>query len=571
MMKIEYHNLADQYAIALREYLDDRNEGALHRAYELGREAITSGFGGIELSRIHSQALIPFLGSSNTAENTAHLVAAASNFLIESLSPLEMIHRGFPEAVDTLMVSEERYRNLVETAQDLIYTVSQEGIITSLNPAFEKLTNFSRSEWVGRPISDLIHPEDRYSGDEILQRVYHREIPPAFKLRILSKSHDYLIGEFTLTPQLHNDEVIGALGIARDVTARVHAEEIIRNTAQQLQTAQQIAHIGSWEWDIQKNSSVWSKEMYHILGMKPQETGISYESYLDMSHPLDRMTVENVIAEAVRTKTPFHFEHRIIQPGGAIRVLESRGEVICDGYGNPVRMTGTAQDITSWKQADEALKMLAGRVINAQEEERQRIARELHDNVCQQLSGMRFSLEEVQENIPAKNQKALRRIRMTRKRIDGLISEIRRMSTDLRPASLDDFGLAVALRRLCEDHQKIHATKTKFSKNAAIHEHYSTHIEIALYRIVQEALSNIAKHAGATKINVTLTGSEHALIVQVEDNGRGFTKKRGTGSRPPGHGFGLVSMKERSELVGGSFRIETYPRKGTTIHVKIPL
>ena len=143
------------------------------------------------------------------------------------------------------------------------------------------------------------------------------------------------------------------------------------------------------------------------------------------------------------------------------------------------------------------------------------------------------------------------------------------MSSNLRPSSLDDFGLAIAMRRLCEQHQKIHKTKVAFCKSSAVPDHYDPEIEIALYRIAQEALSNISKHASAKRVTVTLSQDESVVALDILDNGKGFLPQEADTRKSSDQGMGLVSMSERAKLAGGSFRIESFKRKGTAIHVEI--
>ena len=143
---------------------------------------------------------------------------------------LDQEHRRAEEA---LRESEERYRNLVESAPDVIYSLSAEdGVITSLNPAFERITGWSRSEWLGKPFTTLVHPDDLPIAMQTFEQILHEEIPPPYELRILSKSGEYLVGEFTSMPQLENGRMTGEFGIARDITERKRAqEELLRQRA----------------------------------------------------------------------------------------------------------------------------------------------------------------------------------------------------------------------------------------------------------------------------------------------------------------------------------------------------
>ena len=146
-------------------------------------------------------------------------------------------------AEKALRESEERYLSLVETAQDIIYTLSIDGIITSLNPAFEVMTGLPRSEWLGNPVADLIHPDDLGPAADLVQR-YSQGDRPIFERRLLTKSGEYLNCEFLTTPQMRDGKLIGVVGIGRDITERKRAEDALRDSEERyrslVETAQDI-------------------------------------------------------------------------------------------------------------------------------------------------------------------------------------------------------------------------------------------------------------------------------------------------------------------------------------------
>jgi signal transduction histidine kinase len=144
------------------------------------------------------------------------------------------------------------------------------------------------------------------------------------------------------------------------------------------------------------------------------------------------------------------------------------------------------------------------------------------------------------------------------------------MATTLRPSALDDFGMCIALERLCEDYEKMHEIRIAFTKNDTRHDHYPSEIEIAIYRIAQEALSNIMKHASTQSAAVSFTETDHTLILEIEDNGIGIDEKKARSRKTDNTGMGLLSMKERANLLGGSMQITSSPGKGTKLRVEIP-
>src|SRR5689334_20071349 len=233
------YTIADQYSDALQAYVREGGEKGLRAAYEVGRYAIAGNLGGVDLMAIHQEAFLGLLKSARTVEESERLIHASWQFLIESLSPFEMTIRGYREALGALRKSEQRLRTLVETARDVIYSLAPDGTFKALNPAFEELTGYERSEWIGKPYAALLHPEDLPLALAIFHRVLGGEYPSAFEVRVRSKSGEYLIAEITTVPQLEDGLVVGTFGIARDVTDRRRSQEQLRSLAKRVVSAQE--------------------------------------------------------------------------------------------------------------------------------------------------------------------------------------------------------------------------------------------------------------------------------------------------------------------------------------------
>src|SRR2546428_5756238 len=157
-MNLELRELAEQYTRALQDYLAGRGEVALQRAYELGRETLARGLGVLEMATVQQHALLRCLLKARTAKEGARTFRAAHKLFVASLLPFAMSHRRVQEGNTALRESEQRYRNLVDTARDVIYTLSLDGKVKSLNPVFETITGWPRAEWIGRGFSLHGHP-----------------------------------------------------------------------------------------------------------------------------------------------------------------------------------------------------------------------------------------------------------------------------------------------------------------------------------------------------------------------------------------------------------------------------
>jgi signal transduction histidine kinase len=209
-------------------------------------------------------------------------------------------------------------------------------------------------------------------------------------------------------------------------------------------------------------------------------------------------------------------------------------------------------------------------IIEAQENERRRISRELHDGLGQLLSAAKLNFGMIDFMSNNNREKTTEIV----KQVDGIISkaivEARRIAHDLRPTTLDDFGLIPALRILCQEFSKITGIKVKFQVSPTL-ERIDPKVEIAIYRIIQESFNNISKYAEATEVSLDIYRKDNCVFVRVKDNGKGFDPESVTKSKKAGGGFGLLNMKERAELIGGKVEILSSPGQGTELLLEINL
>lgn len=202
------------------------------------------------------------------------------------------------------------------------------------------------------------------------------------------------------------------------------------------------------------------------------------------------------------------------------------------------------------------------RVVDAQERERRRIARELHDDTGQALTSVLIGLRLAEESDDLETARST--LRELRETVTASIRDLRSLAVELRPTALDDFGLEPALERLADTFGRRTGLVIDL-RVAGLDVRLGEQLETALYRVVQEGLTNIAKHAGATRVTVSVHGHDHMVSLTIEDDGRGFEVSG------PALGLGLVSMRERAELLGGSLRVQSTPGEGTTLAVEVPV
>jgi signal transduction histidine kinase len=236
-----------------------------------------------------------------------------------------------------------------------------------------------------------------------------------------------------------------------------------------------------------------------------------------------------------------------------------------------VERTATLETLNQELRAKEAARgELLKRLISAREEERRRLARELHDDLAQSLSGLLMSLDQTAAVLPSDADAAHRQIQRTRRITKNALDRTRLLITDLRPIILDDLGLVPAIRWLAENQLRDSGTLVSFQSHGD-ERRLPADTETAVFRIVQESLHNAAKHADATTVRIDLTWAQTGLVVRVADNGRGFDVDAARGGRPGTTHMGLVGMRERAALVGGDLTVESEPGHGTQITARLPL
>jgi signal transduction histidine kinase len=287
--------------------------------------------------------------------------------------------------------------------------------------------------------------------------------------------------------------------------------------------------------------------------------------FLQRLHPEDREAVSKSFAKALAGGGSYETEYRVVLPDGQMRWIASRGNVEFDATGKPVLMRGVVLDNTARKVAEEAAHDLSGRMIQAQEEEQMRLARDLHDDLSQSLALLSIELEMFGQSKPAEREQIGERMREFSEQVKRLSSEVHRLAHELHPAKLEQLGLVAALRGFCKEFAVAHELAIEFA-DRSVPRSVPEDTALCLYRITQEALHNVVKHSGATAARVGLTKEDSELRLTIADDGVGFDPKviRTNGS------LGLVSMRERARFVHGRFSVESHVDKGTSIEVRVP-
>jgi PAS domain S-box-containing protein len=511
------------------------------------------------------------------------------------------------KAESGLRASEERFRGLFEVSPDVIYVLSaREVTFLSLSPAFEAMTGWSCDDWIGRPVRELLHPEDVEAAAERFHAVLHGEPPRLLAVRYRTKHGGYRIAEVVTRTMERDGEVVALCGFGRDITDRRRYEEAIRTVAQAVSghggseylrtmvralcegLAGDIAFIGelpAGDAGRVRTLAVWSDgklapNFDYDLADTPCDKVVGgrlcvYPSGVQRRFPEDAWLRECGIESYVGM--PLFDSRR--RPLGLIAVV-SRAPLTDARLAQSmlqILATRAAGEIER-SQADEAIRRLAARLLKAQDEERRRISRELHDSTAQTLAALEMNLDFLHHSADRLDPKARESLATSLELAHQCSAEIRTLSFLLHPPMLEELGLASALHWYAEGLKK----RSRLDVHLTLPEDLGrlpADVELLLFRVVQEALTNVLRHSGSRKAFVKLTLDADRAILKVEDRGRGFAQPQSARNaeqleeiapQERLQGVGLASMSERLREHGGSLVIRS-GKRGATVVAIVPL
>lgn len=437
------------------------------------------------------------------------------------------------------------------------------------NKQHETMFGFDYSEMKGRKVLDWHIPESREAVLKSLESFMDYG-QASIETQLLAKD-GHTIPFLLSAVKFERDGQNYLIGIGTDITLRKIAQQALQQSEATLTMAQQIAHFGNWELDDKARFLNWSDETYRIFGYEPQSVKPTMKLFLKSIHPEDASKLQKAVAKAWKTQAPFSYDHRIIMTSGEVRFVHEQAEVVTTiNNETHLKWVGTIQDITERKRIEEELKssleqlqQLSHHIEQVRESERIAISRELHDDLGQSLTAVKIDLGMIKQKIA--DDEIVQKINKVTVLVGDTIKTVQRLTSELRPEIIDDLGLEAAIEWYTNEFAERTAISVSLDVDQGIN--ISTGDSLTIFRILQESLTNIARHSKATKVEIFLCVEEEYIKLRITDNGIGITEEQRNAKKA----FGLISMKERAASLGGIFEISSRNGNGTQIKLYIPV
>lgn len=481
-----------------------------------------------------------------------------------------------------LRESQEKYKTIYHNTPAMLHSIDHDYRLISVSDYWLEVTGYTREEVLGRKLTDFFVEESRdFAESTTLPQFFRsgmsKDVPYKF-VRKDGKVMDILLSCYGVKDD--QGRIDRTLAVSVDMTQRNRVQEELRRTKERL---------SDYSRDLEKEVRKRTREISGILTYTPAVIYIKnargeYQLINDRFEKLFNISNDEIIGKTDQEMIPPKVARQLRQ--NDLKVLTSRSEMQCtewveqaDGlhtylsvkfpiYDDDLEIYGVcgiSTDITELQKAQDKLRRLSGTILASQEKERAALSRELHDELGQMLTTLRMDAVWMEKRLRDADSRAAQRAAIMSQVIDKTIDSVRNMSFQLRPGLLDDLGLVDALESLAADFEKR-------SNMVYVFEHHgvpelSSDISTAVYRIVQEAMTNAVRHSRAGQVDIGLSMREGQLQVDIVDDGKGFS----VSEEVLESGFGLTGMKERASLVGGELFFESSPGEGTRIHCTIPV
>jgi PAS domain S-box-containing protein len=469
-------------------------------------------------------------------------------------------------AEEALRNSEERFRLAAQAGKMFAYEwdIATDVVVRSGDVA-DVLGPGSDAPLTRQQILARVHPDDKalFAASAIERTPETPNVQVTY--RMLGTDGSIVWVEKTAHAFFDEDgKMVRMIGMISAVTERKRVEETLRQSEEKFRSVFRDAGVGMVIVSPEGRYLAANGTFCDYLGYTEKE--LLGKTVQSLTFAEDWPSFSQKLNEALTNEESFQsFEKRCLHKSGRIVCTESTASVIRSRDGNPQYIVGGVLDITKRKEAEEALANVSRKLIEAQEQERTRIGRELHDDIGQRLAMLAIEIQQLHEDPPSLPE-VHSRMGELHKRISEIAADTQSLSHELHSAKLQYLGLAAAMRGFCQEFGEQQKVEIDF-KTHDLPSPLSPDTALCFFRVLQEALHNSAKHSGVQHFEVRLWGTSDEVHLTVVDSGAGFDREAAKKSR----GLGLISMEERLKLVNGTFSIESQPERGTIVHVSVPL
>lgn len=469
--------------------------------------------------------------------------------------------------------SDDQYRDFVEGSDDLLTRVDATGRLLYVNRAARRIYGMPPEDCIGRSAFEFVHPDDRARTEAAFAGWIANRVPSAtFENRQLSRTGEVRDLLWTINPQFDGQgELRSVTSIGRDITERKEAEEqfraLLESAPDGIVIVDERGLILLVNGETERmfgydREELVGKPVEVVVPDRLRDTHVGHRSGY-FAHPGTRpmgLGLDLVARRRDGSELSVEISLSPVERAGRLLVIAVVRD-ISERQRIEAQRASAESELEAQRARSELRREVMRGAIAAQEEERRRIARELHDATGQSLTGALLTLRRISQatDLEAARADALQ----LRDQLAEALREVRGLATRLRPTALDDLGLRVAIERLVEE--------APFDRSGCAVEfvpgnldRLDSTVETVIYRIVQEAITNAARHAMPERVSIRLSQGEESVTAVIRDDGRGFQPDRAAS------GLGLAGMRERAELVGGRLAVESAPGGGTTIRLQIP-
>jgi PAS domain S-box-containing protein len=477
------------------------------------------------------------------------------------------------ESEKKLKEIEANYRNVVENIHEALLIEDNAGNLISANKGFRNIFGYTDDDELKLTFNDYTASN---SLDEVRERhdMRMKGVKVAEEFEYLGKCKDgsEIWIDCRVTPLFSDGRIIGTQSLARDITDRKKAEAEIKVSEERFRTIYEENPLMNFTLD--ENGKILSLNNRGATDLGYQSDELIGHSVLDVFYQEDHQAVLNQIKECIlNLRKSFSWEMRKVTKGGNTIWVAETGTALVDVNGNYLVMI-VCENITNRKKAEqeiiqknEQLRNLASHLENIREEERTHMAREIHDELGQQLTGIHMNLAIISQDIESLKTVPSKRIVEVIHMVDNTFGTVRKISSSLRPSELDDLGLLAAMESYCHEFERTYGIACNCNCNSSIADQpFEKSFATGIFRIYQETLTNIARHSKATCIECNLKQEGNQLILSVRDNGSGFKIEN-----VQNKSLGITGMKERAIMIGGKLTIESEEGTGTHIILTVPI